>query len=82
MQDRSRPCFHHRRNLDGTHDSICPDCYLTVASTPDEFELAQHENAHECDPAQLYQISQHARHLIRDFEQRRAEPAREGTDAP
>jgi hypothetical protein len=78
MQESSRPRFHHRRNLNGTHDSICPDCYLTIASTVQEFELSEHESAHVCDPVQLYQISQYAHHLIRDFAQRAVEPARKG----
>jgi hypothetical protein len=50
--------FHHRPNRDGTHDSICSACYMTVASTPEELELVSHERAHICDPVQLYQVSQ------------------------
>lgn len=58
MSERDGHRFHHRHNRNGTHDSICLACYLTVASTGEEFELARHENAHACDPVQLYQVSQ------------------------
>jgi hypothetical protein len=29
--------FHHRANPDGFWDTICPNCYLTVGRSPDEF---------------------------------------------
>jgi hypothetical protein len=49
--------FAHRANLNGTHDSICRDCYTTVASTTVEAELTEHESAHVCDRAFLLQMS-------------------------
>ncbi len=61
MHERSVRHFHHRHNQNGTYDSICPACFMTVASTSDESELPWHEEAHECDPVQLYQVSQYAR---------------------
>jgi hypothetical protein len=35
--------FVHRLNRDGSHDSICPACPATVATTQDEAELRTHE---------------------------------------
>lgn len=58
MPEMNNHQFHHRPNRDGTHDSICSACYMTVASTPEELELGMHELAHICDPVRLYQVSQ------------------------
>ena len=44
--------YAHRRNSDGSIDSICPRCYRTVASvkTLDKLaELAEAEKLHVCD---------------------------------
>ena len=35
--------FSHRRNLDGTWQSICPECYKTVAENREERDLKQPE---------------------------------------
>jgi hypothetical protein len=40
--------FPHRRNPDGSFDSICPDCFATIAKTQSEAELARHERNHLC----------------------------------
>lgn len=40
--------FPHRLNRDGTIDSICRVCFVTVASVRDEAELAHHEAVHVC----------------------------------
>jgi hypothetical protein len=45
--------YPHRRNDDGSYDSICTSCYATVASSWSEGELAEHEGAHTCDSALL-----------------------------
>ena len=42
--------FLYRRNEDGTIDSICPLCFLTVANVRSEAELDSREKRHECDP--------------------------------
>jgi hypothetical protein len=45
------PSFHRRKNFDGSWDSICKDCYLTVFSDSrarTEAELEQHEIQLEC----------------------------------
>jgi hypothetical protein len=41
--------FAHRHNLDGTWDSICTKCFLTVASEWAEDGLLTHEQRHNCD---------------------------------
>jgi hypothetical protein len=58
MPQRSNPHFPHRHNDDGSHDSICTKCFLTVASVKDEAELVQFERDHVCDPALLHKFSQ------------------------
>jgi hypothetical protein len=43
----------HRRNEDGSYDSICPNCFATVAQSRAEGDLAEGEIAHVCDSAFL-----------------------------
>ena len=45
--------FVHRRNKDGSFDSICPQCLLTIATCQTEDALAKIESAHTCDPVDL-----------------------------
>lgn len=45
--------FPHRANQDGTIDSICPRCYVTIGTSTLEADLASMESAHTCDPAIL-----------------------------
>ena len=40
--------FAHRQNRDGTFDSICLHCYLTVATANSKENLADREKRHEC----------------------------------
>lgn len=47
------PAFVHRGNRDGTIDSICRQCYVTVGTSVWEAELDQAEQNHACDPDQL-----------------------------
>jgi len=49
--------FHHRHNENGSMDSICLHCYLTVASDPDEQQLFFQERDHYCDPLRLHQLA-------------------------
>jgi hypothetical protein len=60
MVHQFKPRFPHRFNVDGTHDSICAQCHLTVASARNEQELAQRERDHVCDPVRIYQLSEDA----------------------
>jgi hypothetical protein len=45
--------YPHRRNSDGTWDSICKHRFLTIAHCKTEGELAEGENTHLCDSALL-----------------------------
>ena len=56
MTYQAKPTFPHRHNKDGTVDSICNECLLTVATVSVERELTQHEEAHECNPGRLCQL--------------------------
>ena len=50
MHDRDiSECFPHRENEDGTFDSICPVCFLTVAYHKVKFQLAEIECKHVCE---------------------------------
>lgn len=40
--------FAHRKNDYGTFDSICPTCFLTIATEPSEPELTEYEELHDC----------------------------------
>jgi hypothetical protein len=42
--------FAHRLIPDGTVDSICPRCFVTVASAANEADLVLKEQLHVCDP--------------------------------
>ncbi len=55
---RTKITFTHRRNQDGTHDSICSDCFATIATVQHERELSFKEAAHICRPIRLYQFGQ------------------------
>lgn len=45
--------FMRRENTNGTLDSICCKCFVTVATARSEFELSAPERSHECDPILL-----------------------------
>ena len=47
MQPISDP-FPHRLNYDGSYDSICKTCFMTVASGLSEAALAEGERDHKC----------------------------------
>jgi hypothetical protein len=42
--------FVHRKNSDGTVDSICLFCYLTIGNEKSEGALISHEREHACSP--------------------------------
>jgi hypothetical protein len=58
MPPTERATFPHRRNPDGTFDSICTQCYATVASNRGEAELRAAEREHECKGFDLGRIMQ------------------------
>ena len=41
--------FIHRLNSDGTIDSICRECFLTVATATSTADLEREEHQHTCD---------------------------------
>lgn len=45
--------YPHRRNCDGSVDSICPRCIATIASSSRETDLEFSEAAHVCEPWRL-----------------------------
>jgi hypothetical protein len=40
--------FSHRNKSDGTWQSICPECYKTVAESREERDLKRAEGTHVC----------------------------------
>lgn len=42
--------FAHRVNEDGTIDSICRDCFITVATALFDSDLEPGERTHHCEP--------------------------------
>ena len=48
MPNTSHP-FAHRTNLDGTIDSICKTCFMTVGTAEEAAHLEELERIHKCD---------------------------------
>ena len=46
--------FPHRRNRDGSFDSICKRCFQTIASCSSETALSVAETKHTCDGPPLF----------------------------
>lgn len=57
----SRVKYAHRKNHDGTFDSICLSCYRTAGSSLIENGLLSLESGHACDPVDLW----HAQDALR-----------------
>ncbi len=59
--------FVHRLNDDGTIDSICRECFVTVATAVSESALEREERKHICDPLLLerYKNSTHREYSSR-----------------
>jgi hypothetical protein len=49
MTNSHPPAFLHRRNRDGSFDSVCCECAATAASAATEADLASGERRHACD---------------------------------
>ena len=45
--------FPHRINSDGTIDSICNHCFVTVGTSTTESDLELFESSHVCEPARV-----------------------------
>jgi hypothetical protein len=48
MTGQSVRTFPHRKNPDGTWDSICSDCFRTIARVKDPSDLELFERDHDC----------------------------------
>jgi hypothetical protein len=48
--------FPRRHNPDGSHDSICPECFRTVARSKTESDLDAQEKLHVCAPSSLQKL--------------------------
>jgi hypothetical protein len=62
MHSAIKITFPHRHNEDGTFDSICPICFVTVATDESETKLRLYELAHVCNPLQVTWITQASAH--------------------
>ena len=54
--------FVHRLNNDGTIDSICCDCFITVATATSESALQREEQKHMCDAWVIERYKNSRRH--------------------
>lgn len=45
--------FAHRSNPNGTTDSICKQCFLTIGTASQKADLGAAEEAHKCEPWRL-----------------------------
>lgn len=53
--------FAHRSNRNGTTDTICRQCFATVATAIWEADLDRAERTHTCDPCMLQSMKKPAR---------------------
>ncbi len=53
MTSPVRPAFVHRENRDGTIESLCRKCCVTVCTAVWEADLDEAEKIHACDPGLL-----------------------------
>ncbi len=70
MPQASRTAFPHRQNADGSFDSICSECFLTIATASTEAQLETAERVHpdNCrgfSLSVLYRRSEDERHSSR-----------------
>jgi hypothetical protein len=67
MADGSRPPFPHRKNANGTHDSICPRCFATIATEQDQNDLLAQEAGHVCRDEDLLRMQRPKKWLETNF---------------
>jgi hypothetical protein len=65
--------FPHRRNRDGSFDSICVTCFATIASAQSDAALAVYDKKHLCDPGRLSDQANFRRHLQAELRRKSAE---------
>jgi hypothetical protein len=63
VADHESSAFPHRKNADGTFDSICPICFRTVASGMRESQLAELESPLQPARMELTRLGDLARRL-------------------
>jgi hypothetical protein len=56
---QAKPRFPHGYNRDGSYDSICGVCFITIGRVKDAHELAQSEAGHVCSPIRLHQFGRY-----------------------
>ena len=56
LSETTNATFPHRRNPDGTLDSICTQCFQTVATEATEDELKAAEGVHRCEQPRFGEI--------------------------
>jgi hypothetical protein len=59
MAFQTAPFFPHRRNKDGSFNSICLKCFATVASQMTEEELKEQDKKHVCIKSVLSERGNH-----------------------
>ena len=65
--------YAHRRNYDGTLDSICKLCYLTVARAYREMDLTHLEVRHVCQPMERRRATRIAHRVFDNLPERRSQ---------
>lgn len=58
MVHQYKPDFPHRFNADGSFDSVCTLCHMTVATAKIEAELSKHERVHVCNAIRMYEVAE------------------------
>lgn len=53
MLSQTAPYFQHRWNSDGSYDTICLKCFITVANVRTEAELVEFDGEHVCNSDSL-----------------------------
>jgi hypothetical protein len=61
--------YPHGRNKEGSYDSICLDCFATVAFGKSKAELTEFDKTHVCIPSAMVQRTFDRRELEEDKNQ-------------
>jgi hypothetical protein len=71
MVQAARTAFPHRHNPDGSIDSICSECFRTVATAFTEAQLQAAERVHGCEGFSM--VALYHRHRTEDERRQAAE---------
>ena len=66
MADKVIAFYPHRRNKDGSYDSICLNCFVTVASGKSEADLTELDKVHVCEYSTLSQRAFESSVVVQD----------------